>query len=125
MNHKKYNYPFVSLVILIIFLIFFFRNKLNNKESDFKMTFCKELYNDKYQGKVIEKSYGRGWNYRLDNRTIFITYSPCNHADSLIEVSDSIYKPANSFDLYLYKKSNKDSLIYLPCSFSCDSLPKK
>jgi hypothetical protein len=52
-------------------------------------------------------------------------FSPYFHQDSIeiiLQEGDSIYKPSNSFDLYIYKNSNSDSVIYLPCDFDCNSL---
>jgi hypothetical protein len=39
--------------------------------------------------------------------------------------TDSLYKPSNSFDFYIYINSNPDSVIYLPCSYDCDELLKE
>jgi len=35
---------------------------------------------------------------------------------------DSLYKPANSFDFFIFLNSHPDSLIVLNCDFKCDEI---
>ena len=126
MSRKKYN-PISSIggiIFLSVFLYFFFKEKVKEKETptERQIERCRQFYQEKYEGTVVKKSPGRQWMYTLSSGDVFIRYPYCSDYDSMIQVSDLILKPKNSFDLFLYKKANEDSFIFLPCAFDCDSL---
>ena len=45
----------------------------------------------------------------------------CPNQSWAINIGDSIYKPANTFDMYIFRRANPDSVIFIRCSFCCRS----
>jgi hypothetical protein len=68
-----------------------------------------------YAGKITNKN---GLCYDLNNRESFCCR--CKQQILLIEIGDSIYKPSNTFDMYIYKKANPDSVVFVECNFDCN-----
>ena len=55
-------------------------------------------------------------------------YSSCfipRHQFLQIKIGDSIYKPANTFDIYIFKQSNPDSVMFVGWDFDCNDHLKK
>jgi len=114
---------FIFIVIVIFFSIFDF-NFICSRYSYYS---CKQFYKEYITGKVIDKYYDRN---NKTEYTLKILYKDsiiklnrfCYnlHDPAVFKISDSIVKPANSFDYYIYRKSNKDSLIVLEGYKDCD-----
>ena len=97
---------------LVITLIWFPPNLAEN--------YCHRRYDTVYKGVIIRIGGGNsGDTFRLRDGKIFLP--KCQELiQGKVEVGDSLYKPKNSFDMYIYKKANPDSVIYIPCDFDCN-----
>jgi hypothetical protein len=79
-----------------------------------------------YSGKVLEKSHGNhGEFYILSTKRSFTRrqwFTPkCQgQIERKITIGDSIYKPKGTWNFYIYKQSNPDSVIFIECNFDCN-----
>jgi hypothetical protein len=83
----------------------------------------------RYYGKVLSISYGNhGYFYILDNKQFLLRqwFTPkCQEQiKRKVEIGDSIYKPKGTWDFYIYKKANPDSVIFIDCDFDCNIYTK-
>jgi hypothetical protein len=121
-------------VIAGLYISFIFIRKsdpnINAYEHNYKI--CLKDYASEYSGVIIKNFFSRGtYMSQLSNNKIFVCY--CRDkmfkmyykGDSLIEwelleVGDSIYKPAGTFNAYIYKQANPDSVIFIECDYDCE-----
>ena len=90
-----------------------------NKES------CLLQKETAYASKVTENIWSRGsFISRLDNKELF-KWRCKSKVKDIIEVGDSIYKPSGTFDTYIFKQANPDSMIFIKCDFDCDYWEKR
>ncbi len=120
-------------IVLLVYISI--KSYLKDKEDAFYRAyrFCKKRYNTEYKG-VIIKNYSTTRAGRisiLSDNTKFVWMYPIDVIkskrwdsvevwDPSIEVGDSIYKPKKSFDTYLYKKANPDSVMFFPYYEDCE-----
>lgn len=69
-----------------------------------------------FQGIVISRS---GTCIRLNNGSRLCLHHRCWNQDRSINIGDSIYKPANTFDMYIFRQADPDSVIFVRCDFDC------
>ncbi len=80
---------------------------------------CEKQKEKLCSGIVIENQWSRGSFLSVfKDKTVFKWRCKSKVRD-IIEVGDSIYKPAGTFDAYIYKKANPDSVIFIECDFDC------
>ncbi len=80
---------------------------------------------NQFSGVVIENKLSRGvFTSIFKDKTSFVWNCKSKVRD-IIEVGDSIYKPAGTFNTYIYKKANPDSVIFIECDFDCDYWKKR
>ncbi len=119
----------IFIVIVLIYIGFQIESKQKKDYYFLAYRSCKNYYNTEYKG-IITKNYkGRGvYMSILSGNIYFIWYYPIEvkYSDNgfdicnpRIEIGDSIYKPKQSFDTYIYKKANSDSVIFLPYKYDC------
>lgn len=93
---------------------------------------CLEVYNNEFKGTIVKNwnSTRGGYFTKISNGAFFrwrcsenvrrlILYEDSAGIWELLEVGDSIYKPAGTFDAYVYKRAYPDSVILLECDFDC------
>lgn len=108
---------------LIFGLKFLDRNDRSPIEG--KKIKCLERKKTEIKGVVLENNYSRGsYHSELSNGLLLKWYCKSKVMD-ILEVGDSIYKPQGTFNTYIYKKANPDSVIYIECDFDCDYWEKK
>lgn len=123
---------FVGVIVDIYIAIVFVRKfdpNITAYEHNYKN--CIKNYNSEYSGIILKNFFSRGtYMSLLSNEEIFKYY--CRDkvfkryydGDSLIRwellsIGDSIYKPAKTFNFYVYKKANPDSVIFIECQYDC------
>jgi hypothetical protein len=102
------------------FLYFYSKSKY----ADNKYSTCKHFFKVQYKGKIAE-IHERGRTnpiYMLRDGDWFWPYLHRDSVELILKVGDSIYKPSNSFDLYIYKNANPDSVIFISIEYDCNSL---
>ena len=77
---------------------------------------CKDFKTRVIQGVVIYRS---GICIRLCDGNRLCLRQRCWNQDRAINIGDSIYKPANTFDMYIFRQANPDSVIFVRCDFDC------
>ncbi len=138
MEKNKYSGLLTILKIVGVlagfYFAFLFIKKSDPNITVFEQSFnvCLKNYNSEYSGTIIKNFFSRGtYMSQLSNNKIFVCY--CRDkvfkryydGDSLIRwellsIGDSIYKPAKTFDFYLYKNANPDSIVFIECNYDCE-----
>ena len=121
---KGYRYAIFGLAILLFQAYVFFIWIPHSEKKNKGYKYCVEWREKAYSGR-IESKKGTRIVYYFSNDGRFSRFPDCPEIRKFVSVGDSLYKPSTSFDLYVYKGANPDSLIYLPCEFDCESLKKK
>lgn len=113
----------IGMGILVCFVFYYWYSEtmkdqrpasLKNKEI------CIEHKNRVYSGVILNNYTSRGTLISLlNNKDKFGWYCKSKVRD-IIEVGDSIYKPSGTFDTYIFKQANPDSVIFIECDFDCD-----
>jgi hypothetical protein len=116
-----------SYTVNTIFIIFFLYiiKIILFPPGDLSKRYC---YSDKkvvYKG-VITKIWSGNSGRVLDLNTRQTFLPRCQELiRNKVEVGDSLYKPKGTFDIYIYKKANPDSVVYIPCARDCSLYDKK
>lgn len=109
MYYKKYiigYFPLYAFILYILY-IFFIWTPENKKRLE-------HIHESVFNGKVIEKNIGRdAITIKLNNDSSFIILNPYisdmnANLSKIIEIGDSVIKPANMDSIYIFK----DSVIY-------------
>ena len=111
-------YLLCFLLVLFIICIGLVRWQESQQPADVRAyRQCKAHKSKVLQGVVVSRA---GLCFRLNdrNRTVFCLYD-CRAQLQLINIGDSIYKPANTFDMYIFRQANPDSVIFVRCDFDC------
>ena len=111
---------YILLCVGIVFTIMIVRECNDTLKREKRS--CIRFFNVSYKGIVIREIGGVNLGYRLDakNARKRIFYPRCQSLiRGLIEIGDSLYKPRRSFDLYIFKNANPDSVIFIKCDFDC------
>ena len=86
---------------------------------------CEYQKKQVYSGVIIKNFWSRGsFGSQLNSGNLF-QWRCKSKVRNVIEVGDSIYKPSGTFDTYIYKKANPDSVILIKCDFDCDYWEKR
>lgn len=106
-----------SIGIIVLLCLYFFINKKSAQEGQ-EYPDIGSLYTNEIKGSV--KKYSIGWKYKgtkqitLSSNMNFLLYGSTYNFQygepnlmALITVGDSIFKPANSDSIYLYKNGVK------------------
>lgn len=114
---------------LMIFSFAYFAYKAMQKAQKPGIQTNKEIcLKDKksvFSGTVIELKWSRGtYLAKLDNGN-FIEWWCKSKVRDVVGVGDSIYKPSGTFDTYIFKNANPDSVIFIECDFDCDYWEKR
>ncbi|MBN2611580.1 MAG: hypothetical protein JXB00_08495 [Bacteroidales bacterium] len=112
------------LVVLIVFAIKVLRNK-KVPAVEHNKSICLQRRETEFKGVVLENIWSRGsFISKLNNGNLYRWWCKSKVRD-IIEVGDSIYKPSGTFDTYIYKNANPDSVIFVECDFDCDYWEKR
>jgi hypothetical protein len=115
-------------VLLILVLVIFAIKVLQKKSvptSEHNKSICIQRRETEFKGVVQENMWSRGsFISKLNNNKLYRWWCKSKVRD-IIEVGDSIYKPSGSFDTYIYKRANPDSVIFIECDFDCDYWEKR
>lgn len=127
MTNNKYNFreiSFISMVIICLFIVYIIYDTLNPiPPSNYRLReACLKYQNSIYNGSVIRRSYEKHFYYHLTDSSFFRLYCL---GDQHIEIGDSIYKPSGTFDVFVYKKANPDSVVLIECDFDCNEWGKE
>lgn len=123
---KSENIIVYLILVLIIGGGIFYFSEYNTKRIIKEK--CNKAYNHQVKGIVDTFYYNRQGTFVVrvyDNsmrkvNKIYSTYMGVSRADRFFENGDSIYKPLNSFNYYIYKQSNHDSIVFLKNDITCD-----
>jgi hypothetical protein len=116
-----------SIAIIIIFLIIIFRgiNYSNKSPIKHNKRICLENKRTTYEGIIVMSWYSKGeYMSKLKNGSIF-EWRCSKRINEIIENGDSIFKPSGTFNTYIYKRANPDSVIFIECDFDCDYWEKR
>lgn len=106
-------------VLILIYVLHFYQVKFNVFDKSRK-SICKSDRREIFTG-IVRVSYHREacfYSRINDNRDYM--WRCKNRVKDIIEIGDSIYKPSGTFDTYIYKNANPDSVIFIECDFDCD-----
>jgi hypothetical protein len=118
-NQDTIAYILLFLGILLFFLIMRRSNEPINRTMERR---CFREMNSIYKGVVTKKWYSISGNfYNLSTKKTFFPRCQDIFSDKLIETGDSLYKPKGTFNFYIYKNTNPDSVIFIECDFDCKS----
>lgn len=137
---RKYIKLIWILISIIAFVVIY--TKLKPKTPTEVFEDCQSVYSQEIKDKICNAYYGGRipviiklcsgkeiiWycNYSKfreyrDNLKNYPGKTLFRHSPNFNRI-DSIYKPQNSYDLYIYIDSNPDSLVYLKCDYSCKQI---
>ncbi len=86
---------------------------------------CLKDKENTHSGIVVKNTWSRGtFISELKNGQLHEWWCKSKVKD-LIEAGDSIYKPSGTFDTYIFKQANLDSMILIECDFDCDYWEKR
>lgn len=121
---KDYRYAIFGLAILLFHTYYFFIWKPKSEKENKNYDYCLKWSKESISGIIQDIPLNRVYKYLIINDNEFIPYTKCNN-EFIFSVGDSLHKPSNSFNLYIYKGANPDSLISLSCDFDCDVFLKQ
>jgi hypothetical protein len=107
----------ITCIIGSVFAIYYFLFK----ETDNSKEITEKCFNQRdsiFYGIIAQKEFSKRVYYVTKDEKLF--FPRCREIKIELEVGDSIYKPANTFDLYVYKQANSDSVVFVECDFDCD-----
>lgn len=109
-------------IIALFVLILLYFNKSTEDSNISNKRFCVAEKMKIYNGVVINKFQSRGTIYILRDGSHFSTQ--CAEGKNRISIGDSLYKPSGTFDYFIYKSANPDSVFFVNCNFDCDLYDK-
>jgi hypothetical protein len=122
-NERNLFQLFGGLFLIFIFVwIYFYLSKPLNSSDVTNKQHCIDEKIKIYNGVIVDKFQSRGTVYVLSDGSHFSTQ--CAEKKNRMNVGDSLYKPSNTFDYYIYKKANPDSVVFVKCDFDCDMYDK-
>ncbi|MBC8110472.1 MAG: hypothetical protein H7Y04_05375 [Verrucomicrobia bacterium] len=112
----------VSYVACMVFLVLLFTLNYFFAPTgyDINLKVCKEYYEQELNGKIVEAYINRNnkaiftYHIRHGKDTLIIA-NESNYVENLetfLEAGDSLFKPSNSFNNYIFKQSDKDKMIF-------------
>lgn len=107
----------IICIIVSVFVIYYFWYK----ETDKSKVITERCFNQRdsvFYGIITQKEFSKRVYYVTKEGKFF--FPRCREIKIELEVGDSIYKPANTFNLYIYKKANPDSVVFIECDFDCE-----
>lgn len=118
----KLIYKFVFGLMILSFVYFGYKAmiKIQKPISQTNKESCLKQKNKEYKGVIIENTWSRGSLISVFEDKSLFKWRCKSKVRDIIEVGDSIYKPSGTFDTYIYKNSNPDSVIFVECDFDCD-----
>jgi len=106
MNYKKYIIGYFPLYAFILYILYIFFIWTPEKKK-----ILEHIHESVFNGKVIEKNIGRdAITIKLNNDSSFIILDPYisemnANLSKILEVGDSVTKPANMDSIYIFKDS--------------------
>lgn len=115
----------IAIIIILLMVIFRGAEDSNNSPLEHNKKICLENKKTTCKGIIVKSWYSRGeYMSKLENSSIY-EWKCSKGINEIIEKGDSIYKPSGTFDTYIYKNANPDSVIFVECDFDCDYWHKR
>lgn len=105
-----------AIALLILFLLHVDKPTENSKISNKR--YCITEKKKLLRGVIVREYYSRRVIFVLNDSSLFAPQ--CLRIVRRLSIGDSIYKPSGTFDCYIYKKANPDSVFFLKCDFDCN-----
>lgn len=113
----------VMPLFVILIAVFIGYKTFKNSSTDgvqYNTNLCIKDKSAICSGTIVKNYYSRGsFMSKLKNDNIF-KWRCKDKVKDILEVGDSIYKPSGTFDTYIFKQANPDSVIFIECDFDCD-----
>ncbi len=107
-----------AIVLLILFVLHVDKPTENYKISNKR--YCITEKKKLLRGVIVREYYSRGVIFVLNDSSLFVPQ--CLRIVRRLSIGDSIYKPSGTFDCYIYKSADPDSMVFIKCNLDCDSL---